>query len=146
MNWYCKAFNELSTHELYQILALRAAVFVVEQQCIYQDVDDHDQECWHVFAKQDNDVLAYARILPAGVSYDAVSFGRVAVATESRGKGLGQVLIQKTLSEIAVLLGDVPIQIGAQAYLQDFYQKFGFQAVSEVYLEDGIAHVDMLRA
>ncbi len=143
--WKCVSFQELSTEELYQILRLRSEVFVVEQQCLWLDCDNKDQESYHLMGWQENDLLAYTRLLPAGLSYNEMSIGRVATSPKSRGTGIGKVLMQKSLEEIEKVFGKEPIKIGAQLYLQKFYENFGFTQTSEIYIEDGIDHIEMLR-
>ena len=145
IHWHIKSFEELTGTEVYDILKLRTDVFVVEQACAYDEVDGKDKQCLHVFAKKMNRVIAYARIVPPHVSYPELSIGRVVVAADYRNEGLGHVLLQYTLDKIVEEFGEQPIQIGAQCYLKDFYEAFGFKAVSEDYLEDGIPHVDMIR-
>lgn len=143
--WKCVSFQELSTEELYQILRLRSEVFVVEQQCLWLDCDNKDQESYHLMGWEENDLLAYTRLLPAGLSYNEMSIGRVATSPKSRGTGIGKVLMQKSLEEIEKVFGKEPIKIGAQLYLQKFYENFGFTQTSEIYIEDGIDHIEMLR-
>lgn len=140
--WHCKFFHELTTLELFRIYKIRTAVFVVEQNCAYPEVDDNDLKALHLFYQQNNEMLAYARIIP---EESAVHFGRVLVAQSARKGGLGRELIAKVLKEIKSRWADKPIHIQAQEYLQDFYASFGFEAVSDVYLEDGIPHLDMVK-
>jgi ElaA protein len=145
ISWKCVSFQELSTEELYQILRLRSEVFVVEQQCLWVDCDNKDQESYHLMGWNEHNLLAYTRLLPAGLSYDEMSIGRVATSQNARGTGVGKVLMQKSLEEIERIFGRQPIKIGAQIYLQKFYENFGFTQTSEVYIEDGIDHIEMLR-
>ena len=143
MRWRHHAFAELTLDELYAIMALRERVFVVEQRCAYLDADGHDQVAQHVWHEDDDRAIrCYARILPAGVRFASVNIGRVIVAPEARGTGLGRDLMQYALG----LCGRVPVELGAQAHLEAFYASLGFARSSDVYDEDGIAHVDMLRA
>ncbi|MCU0432009.1 MAG: GNAT family N-acetyltransferase [Bacteroidia bacterium] len=142
--WQCKPFNTLQAAELYKLLQLRAAVFVVEQNCPYLDPDDKDILSLHVWCSRGNDMLACARILPGGVSYHEVSIGRVATSAAARGTGLGRELMQYCLKQIVHTFGHVPVRIGAQCYLEKFYNEFGFERVGEDYLEDDIPHVEML--
>lgn len=144
MQFTCKPFQALTTTELYAILQARTNVFVVEQNCPYPEVDGKDVHCLHVFATEGDDVIAYLRILPQGVSYEHVSIGRVLVAQTHRGQKLAYALMEEGLRIIAEQYGEQTIQIQAQTYLQTFYASFGFQAISASYLEDGIPHVDML--
>ncbi|WP_281559544.1 GNAT family N-acetyltransferase [Thalassomonas sp. RHCl1] len=145
MNWECLTFSQLTTEQLYQLLKLRVDVFVVEQTCPYPELDDKDraQDVCHLLGYQDGELIAYARLLPPGISYDNVSFGRVAIAQSARGQGLGQTLVATILSHCQQLWPNRDIDIGAQEYLLDFYQSFGFTAISDVYLEDDIPHLDM---
>ncbi|MGV3059716.1 GNAT family N-acetyltransferase [[Pasteurella] aerogenes] len=138
--WHCKPFNALTTTELFRIYQVRVAVFVVEQACAYPEVDEKDLIAQHLFYQENGKILAYARIIP---SESAVHFGRVLVIETARHLGLGRQLIEKVLTEIQRQWSDKPIHIQAQTYLRDFYASFGFQAISEAYLEDGIPHIDM---
>ncbi|MFT3694312.1 MAG: GNAT family N-acetyltransferase [Kofleriaceae bacterium] len=135
--WSLKAFDDLTTHELYRIIELRERVFVVEQACVYLDADGLDPKCLHLFDAQ---ITAYARIVPAGVKFADVSIGRVVVAPEARGGGRARELMTR-----AIAACNGPIRIGAQAYLEAFYASLGFARVSENFLEDGIPHLEMLR-
>ncbi len=143
LNWTCTAFNELHPQTLYQILQLRSAVFVVEQQCIYQDLDDKDHPSLHLCGWQQDTLVAYARILPAGISYDHPSIGRVITNPACRRGGHGRALMRRAIDQCIRTFGDPVILIGAQQYLRDFYASFGFVQVSEPYLEDGIPHITM---
>jgi ElaA protein len=143
--WKCVPFQELSTEELYQILRLRSEVFVVEQQCIWLDCDNKDQESYHIMGWQGKELYAYTRILPAGLAYQEISIGRVATSQKARGTGIGRILMQKSLDTVESIFGKQVIKIGAQLYLQKFYESLGFVQTSEVYIEDGIDHIEMLR-
>ncbi|WGE31922.1 GNAT family N-acetyltransferase [Actinobacillus genomosp. 2] len=136
--WINKTFTDLSTLELFEIYKLRTEVFVVEQNCPYQEVDNLDLIATHLFAKNCENLTAYARIIP---NQDYVQIGRVLVAKEYRGSGLARELMLQAV-EIASSY-DQPIKIQAQAYLQSFYESLGFIAISDIYLEDGIPHLDM---
>lgn len=139
-----KAFNELSVFELYVILQLRSEIFVLEQKCLYQDMDGLDSQAQHIMIfEEDNTLVAYARIFPKGVTYPEVAIGRI--LTKEHGKGLGIILMEKALTETLHLFGEVPIRIGAQCYALPFYEKFGFKEEGEVYDEDGIPHIEMVR-
>lgn len=142
----CVPFYELSVDELYAIFALRMAVFVVEQDCPYQDADGRDQAAWHLMGHHaDGHLLAYARLLPVGVSYpEHASIGRVITAGAARGTGLGRQLMQEAIAHTAQLFGDAPVKIGAQNYALPFYESLGFRAVGETYLEDDIPHTAMI--
>jgi ElaA protein len=139
-----KRFENLTTTELYEILRVRAEVFVVEQTCIYQDLDEKDKKAYHFFVEEDRKVVAYLRVLDKGVSYPEISIGRVLVTEENRRKGLARELMEKAIDFIKKDLGENRIRISGQLYLQAFYESLGFQTVSEVYLEDDIPHVEML--
>ena len=140
-----KTFDKLSTKELYQILRLRSEVFVVEQDCVYQDVDNKDQKALHVMGIKDNEVVAYTRIFKPGDYFDNVSIGRVVVSQEQRKYGLGKQIMQASLAAINQRFPDKSIEISAQSYLLKFYTELGFNATGEEYLEDGIPHKRMLK-
>jgi ElaA protein len=145
ITWQCKQFRDMSAGEMHAVLALRAAVFVVEQKCPYQDPDYKDEYSLHVMGWKDGVLVAVARILPQGVSYDEVSIGRVATADSVRGTGAGLVLMEKVMMYIKETFGGVPVRISAQSYLKKYYEKYGFRrSEKEEYLEDDIPHVDML--
>ncbi|NDV14645.1 GNAT family N-acetyltransferase [Muricauda sp. TY007] len=140
-----KTFEELSTKELYQILRLRSEVFVVEQDCVYQDVDNKDQKALHVIGIKNDEVVAYTRIFKPGDYFDNVSIGRVVVSQDQRKYGLGKQIMQATLAAIDQRFPDKAIEISAQSYLLKFYTELGFNALGEEYLEDGIPHRRMLK-
>ncbi|MBD0299355.1 MAG: GNAT family N-acetyltransferase [Nitrososphaera sp.] len=144
IHWLLKRFDELTPFQLYAALQLRSAVFVVEQNCVYLDADDKDQNSYHLLGFADNKLVAYTRIVPAGVMYQEVSIGRVVTAPGVRRTGVGRQLMQQSIKSVYNLFNNVPIRIGAQLYLQEFYASFGFQQISDVYLEDGIEHIYML--
>jgi ElaA protein len=147
VKWSNFCFSELSVDQLYDLLKLRVDVFVVEQNCAYGELDEKDRnkQTRHLLAYNDHgEIMAYARILPPGVSYPDASIGRVIVAQNARGFGVAQILMGKAIHISLHYWPNKNIQIGAQKHLQKFYQQQGFKAVSEVYLEDGIAHLDML--
>ncbi|MFA6060516.1 MAG: GNAT family N-acetyltransferase [Taibaiella sp.] len=146
MNWYIKSFDELNTIELYKILQLRCAVFIVEQNCPYQDLDDKDLKATHIWSSDsDGNVTAYCRILPAGISYTEPSIGRVATAATARNTGMGRILMQKAISFIHDTWNQPAIRISAQLYLDKFYTSLGFETVSEPYMEDNIPHIEMVK-
>lgn len=146
MQWETVSFLELDTDQLYAILKVRQEVFVIEQKCFYLDTDDVDQVSYHVIGRNDQgDIMAYARLIPAGVSYAELSMGRVLVIEQERGKGLGRQLTQRCLEEVARIWGQQPIRLSAQAYLVQFYKDFGFLTVGEEYLDAGIPHIEMVR-
>jgi ElaA protein len=144
LNWVFKSFSELSSNELYDILKLRSEVFVVEQQCIFLDMDDKDKQSWHLIGNNENEIAAYVRILPPGVSYAEMSIGRVVTSPRARRKGAGRILMLKAISTCIEIFGNQPIRIGAQLYLKNFYNSLGFEPCSDIYLEDGIEHIEML--
>ena len=144
MHWEIKAFDQLSLQELYTILTLRTNIFVVEQACPYPEVDGKDPNCLHLLGTINGELVAYLRILPAGLRYDKVSIGRVVIKPSHRGKGLGRLMMEQAIHYITNEWKESQIIIGAQAYLEKFYQSLGFKPVSEVYLEDDIPHLDML--
>jgi len=145
--WQCKPFRDLSAGEMHSILSLRAAVFVVEQNCPYLDPDYKDEYSLHVMGWKDGGLVAVARILPQGVSYEEVSIGRVATSSAVSGTGAGMILMEKTMKYAEDFFGRVPIRISAQSYLKKYYEKFGFvRTEKEEYLEDDIPHLDMLFA
>jgi len=147
IQWYHKPFDLLTTQELYALIALRIDVFVVEQNCPYQDADGKDQKSAHVFAvNETGDIVACSRIVAPGVSYAEVSIGRVATSAAVRGKQIGKALMQQSIEAIERDYGLVPIRISAQSYLKRFYESFGFIQVGEEYLEDNIPHIQMLRS
>ena len=150
VSWTCKAFNDLSNVELYQIMAARSAVFVVEQNCVYQDADFADFDCYHLTAwLPGNDasqtLSAYVRLLPPGLKFAEASIGRVLTSQIARRQKLGAILMTRAIAECQALFGHAPIRIGAQHYLEHFYRRMGFVTVSDVYDEDGIPHIEMLR-
>lgn len=140
-----KTFNELTTEELYQILRLRSEVFVVEQDCVYQDVDNKDQKALHIMGIKDGEVVAYTRVFEPGDYFDNVSIGRVVVSQSQRKYGLGKQIMQASLAAINQRFPDKPTEISAQSYLLKFYTELGFNAIGEEYLEDGIPHRRMLK-
>jgi ElaA protein len=148
LTWRFVAFDALTTRELYELLQLRSEVFVVEQACVFQDMDSADAQAMHLLgrlAEGPGQLLAYARCFAAGVKFAESSIGRVVTRDDVRGSGAGHVLLQKAVACLTQQWGAQPIRIGAQARLQAFYQQHGFEAAGVPYLEDGIAHIEMLR-
>lgn len=144
MKLYTKKFDELNTHELYQILQLRAEVFIVEQNCAYQDIDSRDIKSLHLIAVSHDAIIGYCRILPTGIAYDQYcSIGRVVVKKESRLHQYGKQIMQTSI-DICKTHFKEPIKISAQLYLEKFYQNLGFKIVSASYLEDNIPHIAMI--
>ena len=145
LNWQLLSFDQLDVNLLYALLRLRTEVFVVEQNCVFQDMDNKDQQCHHLLGWEGKQLVAYTRLVPPGVSYSEPSIGRVVTSPAARGNGLGRVLMDKSIEEANKLFGDLPIRIGAQLYLRRFYESLGFMQSSEIYDEDGIDHIEMLR-
>lgn len=146
--WICQPFSALSPSTLYAILQARCAVFVVEQRCAYQDIDgrDLDPRALHVLARDSKgEVQAYLRVLPPGLAFAEPSLGRVLTIPTTRGTRLGEQLVVHGLDALLERWPGRSVRIGAQKYLVRFYRKFGFEVASEVYLEDDIPHVEMLR-
>ena len=142
--WTCKKFEELSTKELYCILRLRSEVFVVEQNCVFLDMDNKDFYCHHLMGWEDDRLLGYSRILRSGISYAESSIGRIVTSPAARGRGIGRELLVQSINTLYALHGKQDIRIGAQYYLKKFYESFGFVQKGDIYLEDGIEHIEML--
>ncbi len=140
-----KAFTELNPFELYAYLQLRSEVFVVEQNCVYQDLDDKDQQSLHVLVHHHDKLVACARIVPAALAYPEISIGRVIVAATYRKKKLGHELMRFCVAQIHNHFGEQKIVLSAQAHLQDFYKKHNFVPEGATYLEDGIPHIHMIK-
>lgn len=132
-------------HELYAILRLRTEVFVVEQACIFQDMDNKDQLSYHLMGWENNNLVAYTRLVPPGISYQEASIGRVVTSPAVRSNGLGKLLMEKSIEQTIHLYGKTPIKLGAQLYLKKFYESLGFRQTSDIYDEDGIDHIEMIR-
>jgi ElaA protein len=143
MIWILKKFDELVPRELYAIMQLRSEVFVVEQNCVYLDADNKDYHCHHVMGWHDLKLVAYARIVPPGISYEEISIGRVVSSPAFRNTGTGKLLMQKSIEAARSLYPVGSIKIGAQLYLKKFYESFSFIQCSDTYLEDGIPHIEM---
>jgi ElaA protein len=143
MNFSIKQFNELTNDELYGLLALRAEVFVVEQQCVYQDLDGVDQQSAHLLLTENDKVIGTLRIVPKGLIYNEIAIGRVCLSKKFRLKGNGKALMQ---AGIAYVMKEEKqaIRISAQAHLENFYAQLGFESTGKAYLEDGIPHIEML--
>jgi ElaA protein len=142
-----KHFRELNTDELYAIMKLRQRVFVLEQKCAFVDCDDLDQPCWHLMCYDDqHHLVSYCRLVPVGAAYPGyASIGRVVSEPKLRKEGYGRLLMAEALVKCQELFGDVPLKIGAQLYLKLFYESYGFRQVGDVYIEDGIEHIHMVR-
>ncbi len=144
LTWRLKDWNELDKEDLYEMLALRIKVFVIEQNCPYQDVDGKDKKSMHLFAKDESGAcMACLRLVKPGVSYEEWSIGRVVTDPTTRGTGLGKELMKRAMV-FFVEKENPPVRISAQSHLQKFYEDFGFERVSEEYLEDDIPHVEMV--
>jgi ElaA protein len=144
--WSTKAFKDLTVDEYFEIIHLRTEIFVVEQNCPYQEVDEKDRQSFHLFGRSENGkIISVTRILPAGVSYKEISIGRVALKKAYRGKGIADELMKETFKFINSELGKQPIRISAQEHLLNYYNKHGFEQVGESYLEDNIPHIEMVR-
>ena len=143
-NWTCKPFADLTNDELYSILRLRSEVFVVEQNCVFQDMDNKDQRCHHLMGWRDGLLAGYSRVLSPGISYVESSIGRIVTSPAARRFGVGRELVRKSIDTLYILYGKQPVRIGAQCYLTKFYESFGFVQKGETYLEDGIKHIEML--
>ena len=145
MNIVIKYFRELTTQELYNILQLRSEVFVVEQNCIYQDIDGKDQKAVHIFIKEKKDVLAYSRIFDEREYFENPSIGRVVVKKEKRGTELGKTIMEEGAKYIKENFVNKNIEISAQKYLKEFYTNLGYKFTGNEYLEDGIPHIRMIK-
>lgn len=143
IQWTTKNFNMLSVNELYQILKLRSEVFVVEQNCVYQDLDNKDQKALHLFGEVEGKIIAYSRLFKGNDYFDNSSIGRVVVALNFRDMNFGHALINRGISEIKKHFNEENITISAQLYLKKFYESHGFVATSDMYLEDDIPHIEM---
>ena len=146
MEWRYLAFDELSAAQLYAVLQLRSEVFVVEQACIFQDMDGADAQAMHLLGSLQGSLVAYARCLEAGRKFSEASIGRVATRAAVRGTGAGHALMSQAIDCLLREQGAQAIRIGAQAHLAAFYRQHGFYQAGPVYLEDGIAHIEMLRS
>ena len=150
LTWHWRSFAELTVDELYAALQLRQRVFVVEQQCPYLDADGSDHDAWHLLGWAPHEggavLAAYARVFPPGVKYAEASIGRVITNPLVRRAGAGRALMGEAVRRCEALAPGAPVRIGAQMYLERFYEGFGFARVSPPYDEDGIMHIEMLRA
>lgn len=141
-----KRFNELSSAELYEVLQLRSEVFVVEQNCVYQDIDGKDEKALHVLGYYQNELTAYSRLFDAGKYFEEASIGRVIVRQKSRKFNFGHELMRVSIAAIEENFNQTAITISAQEYLKKFYESHGFIQTSESYLEDDIPHIEMKRS
>ena len=144
ISWSIKSFDELNKNELYDLLKLRSEVFIVEQNCVYQDIDDKDIKGTHFFAHDGSDQIAYLRVMELGVFYpNHISIGRVVVKQTHRNKKLGNEILAKAINFCRKKFPKTPIKISAQTHLKSFYNQLGFEFKGEAYLEDGIPHCAM---
>ncbi|OZV70861.1 GNAT family N-acetyltransferase [Winogradskyella aurantia] len=139
-----KSFKELNTQELYDLLQLRSEVFVVEQDCVYQDIDNKDQNAMHILAYKTNVLVAYTRIFKPGDYFEEASIGRVVVKAPERQNKLGYSIMKTSVDAVNALYETNTIRISAQTYLKKFYNNLGFMEVGEEYFEDGIPHINMV--
>lgn len=146
ISWIFKRFEKLTTKELYDFLALRQEVFIVEQECPYVDADGKDLDSFHLMGYKDNNLAAYARITFPGVRFKEVSIGRIVSSQKYRRQGFGKAIIAESLKRIEQEYGEVAVRLSGQTYLIDFYKQFDFEVDSEEYPEDGIPHVEMVRS
>ena len=142
MELFIKRFEELSIEELYEILKIRVNVFVVEQECAYQEIDEKDKKAYHIYLKDKNEIKAYLRVLDKGISYEEVSIGRV--LTTERGIGLGNKIVEAGIKVAKENMNADKIKIEAQSYAKKFYEKFRFNQISDEFLKDGILHIEMI--
>ncbi|MEY3323868.1 MAG: hypothetical protein RLZ11_182 [Bacteroidota bacterium] len=145
IRWTLQQFSELTNFDLYELLKLRSAIFVVEQNCVFPDMDDKDYSSYHLCGWDNDKLVAYTRLLPPGLAYENCSIGRVVTAASVRRQGVGRLLMKKSIEACQQLFSSRDIEIGAQLYLEQFYGSFQFKREGEVYLEDGIDHIHMRR-
>jgi ElaA protein len=145
LKWKIKPFEALTVNELYDLLKLRSEIFVLEQNCVYLDLDGKDKKALHLIGEYDNKIVAYSRLFDAGISFDNASIGRVVVDANYRDKKFGHDLMREAIAQIKSNFDKDTITIGAQLYLQKFYESHGFVQSSEMYLEDDIPHIEMIR-
>ncbi|WP_417884602.1 GNAT family N-acetyltransferase [Zunongwangia sp.] len=145
MDFIAKNFNELSINELYEILRLRSEVFVVEQDCVYQDIDNKDQQALHIIGIENGKIVAYARCFNKGIYFKEAAIGRVIINKSIRGRGCGNQLLNASIQSINSIFNTTEIRLSAQQHLTKFYESHGFLVTGEGYLEDGIPHIDMIK-
>ncbi|NCW87985.1 MAG: GNAT family N-acetyltransferase [Chitinophagia bacterium] len=145
IRWTLQEFSALTNSDLYELLKLRSAIFVVEQNCVFPDMDDKDYSSYHLCGWDNDKLVAYTRLLPPGLAYENCSIGRVVTAASVRRQGVGRLLMKKSIEACQQLFSSRDIEIGAQLYLEQFYGSFQFKREGEVYLEDGIDHIHMRR-
>lgn len=140
IQWFRRNFQELTVEELYEILRLRSEIFVVEQDCVYQDLDRKDKKSILIYGVEDGEIVATLRVIPAGVSYDVPSIGRLVVKESHRRRGYARTMMLQAIDIIRNEFQGERIRISGQAYVKNFYESLGFRIVTEIYLEDGIEH------
>ncbi|RLA03873.1 MAG: GNAT family N-acetyltransferase [Gammaproteobacteria bacterium] len=145
VNWIWSQFQDLSNDQLYQLLKLRQDVFILEQQCFYPDMDDLDSDCIHLLGYQNNELVAYLRLIPAEFHDSGnIALGRIIAKSTQRGSGLGKAMMTEAMDYLQKHFPEQDVQMSAQDHLQKFYNNFGFSSVAEAYDEDGIPHIMML--
>jgi ElaA protein len=150
LQWRCLPFAAMSADTLYRLLRLRSEVFVVEQNCVFLDLDGLDAQCMHLLGETVDEqgavhLLASTRLVPPGLAFEEASIGRVVTAPAARGGGIGHTLMAESVRQLIALWGEQPIRIGAQAHLERFYNRHGFVSDDKPYIEDGIPHIEMIR-
>ena len=145
LRWQFLSYGALTLQQLYALLQLRAEVFVVEQSCVFQDIDGADDQAMHLLGMQGDQLVAYARCFNCGIKFKEASIGRVITRSNLRGTGAGHALMHQAIESMKLLWGTQPIRIGAQARLEMFYEQHGFISAGAPYIEDGIPHIEMLR-
>jgi ElaA protein len=145
LKWKIKPVEALTVHELYDVLQLRSKIFVVEQNCVYLDLDNKDKKALHLIGEFEGKIIAHSRLFDAGISFDNASIGRVVVDPDYRDRKFGHDLMKESIAGIKSNFGKDKITIGAQLYLKKFYESHGFVQTSEIYLEDDIPHIEMVR-
>lgn len=145
LEFYWKRFEELSAIDIFDMFKARQDIFIIEQNCIYPDIDDLDKNSWHLLARENNELVAYLRVVFPGYKYDELSIGRVLTVEKYRGQGVGYKLVAEAINNIKQIDVETSIRISAQYHLQKFYGSFGFKADSEPYDEDGIPHIEMYK-
>lgn len=146
MEIFVKKFDQLSIYELHDIMQLRSEVFVVEQDCVYQDIDGKDQKALHVFGLKKDKLVAYTRCFPPGIYFDEAAIGRVVVPAEERKYGYGHVIMEASIQATKTHFNTTNLKLSAQTHLKKFYESHGFSQIGEGYLEDGIPHIAMIKS
>ena len=146
IQWKIKSFDDLTVHELYDLLRLRSEIFVVEQNCVYLDLDGKDKVALHLFGEFEGKIVAHARLFKAGITFEKSSIGRVTVDANYRDRKWGHDLMREAIAGIKYHFGESQITIGAQLYLKKLYERHGFIQASEMYLEDDIPHIEMIKS